>query len=622
MSLISQPSSKKIKSSTQEDVFNYLKESPRGLIFVHGKAGCGKTHVIRKIESYIPDCLILTPTNLAASLYRQARTIHSYFYGILDNIENKYQDPNNLSKSTCEALLPRFCNIKLLIIDEISMVRADLLEMINQIFQKSFGNRLPFGGITTVLVGDMFQLPPIITDEAVLEYLKEEYGGIYFFNSHVIQKEIHNLKLFELNHSYRHENDPDFANLLDSFRFPMSAEEKISVLNSLNSRVTEVVPENAIYIATSNEEVRQVNSKKLSELPGENTIIDAEYSILDKSGSNHITFRHSEFPIKQDIMPIVIPTPYESQLQFKRGARVMFTKNSRRYGYLNGEFGTVIDFKGPIDVFNPKECYFVIEKEVTGERVLCPNPNDKYYVKQITDYRYDVVYDRLEHKLIRKTPFIQRTQQYPIKLAYAFTIHKAQGQTYDKVVVDLKSHVFAPGQLYVALSRAKSLQGLFLTKAITYSDIITDESIFDFLDTIRGNSQANRFSITNSHLPYKHLYYSNILCDDFMNFVKTKEDNASNRDYLLFVLGIYRSLMVMKEFEKALQEQLKIIGLITSTHGTEEDFDKLLKSIGNTVTESECQANLKSIFEIYQNLIKQRRKQYSYDNKVLTFKLV
>ena len=169
---------------------NFLRGIPSGITFVHGKAGCGKTYLINRLVSQIAGCQVLTPTNLAASLYRGARTIHSYFYGALDNLDEGYQDPANLDSSKVFKVGSSLKAIRMLVIDEISMVRSDLFEMMNQICQRALNNNLPFGGIPLVVVGDLFQLPPIVSDDAVLEYLNNEYGGVYFFNSHVIQQEI------------------------------------------------------------------------------------------------------------------------------------------------------------------------------------------------------------------------------------------------------------------------------------------------------------------------------------------------------------------------------------------------------------------------------------------------
>lgn len=422
------------KCSTQEEVYNYLTGSPSGITFVHGKAGCGKTYLINRITQKVQGCQVLVPTNLAASLYKGARTMHSFFYGAFDNLDEGYQNPENITSGKVASIRHSLVGVKLLVIDEISMVRADLFEMMNQICQKALENTLPFGGIAVVLVGDLFQLPPIVSDDAVYEYLKREYGGIYFFNSHIIQKELDNIKLFELAKSYRQQNDSEFVKILDEFRKPMSEKRKVQVINEINRRVVDDkdLPKDAVYIASSNEEVRNVNTKKLEELPGVKTTIDAEYVIRKRNSDETVTLKHSELPSKEDIREIIVPSAYDSQLIFKIGARVVLTKSSKRMGYINGDFGTILDFNGD---------YFTILLDKNKMSIMCPNPNDRYKASQKTEYRYEMIYDEQKHKLVRKTPFVQRTNQFPIKLAYAFTIHKAQGQTYNQVIIDLKVHI-------------------------------------------------------------------------------------------------------------------------------------------------------------------------------------
>ena len=595
------------KGCTQEDALKYLQDSPKGVTFIHGKAGCGKTYLIKKVESSVGGCQVLAPTNLAASLYKNGRTLHSFFYGGFDDLDEGFQDPNNLTNERCAALAPRINQLRMLVIDEISMVRADTFEMMNQICQRCKRNTLPFGGIPIIVVGDMFQLPPIVSDEAVLAYLKKEYGGIYFFNSHVIQKELRSIRLFELTKSFRQQNDPGYVKILDAFRMPMNADEKIKVLGALNSRVTNQVPKDAIYVASSNEEVRQVNKKRLSELKGNETTLDATYQIQKKDGTGHVTLKHCELPANEDICQIVLPSQYDSQLQFKKGARVMFCKNSKYAGYVNGDFGTITDFNGT---------YFTIVKENTNQTVLCPHPNDRYKSSQMNEYRYQMEYDAAKHKLVRKTPYIQRTTQFPIKLAYAFTIHKAQGQTYEKVILDLNSHIFAPGQLYVALSRVKSLDGLYLTKPVTYSDIITDTSIFDFLNTLRSyNNQVEteNIEVINSSA------IQNPICDTLADTIRDKEENNSNKDYMLYILGIYKLLVSYRQYEQALLELQKIVEQITETYQVK--IDRRIQAIQTAPSQDSCLNALKTVSEVYEEALRHPQKQYKADNRVVTFKL-
>lgn len=593
---------------TQEDVYKYLTDCPSGITFIHGKAGCGKTYLINRVERSVSGCQVLVPTNLAASLYRDASTIHSFFYGALDDLDEGYNDPQNLTAAKTDSFRMKLNGVRMIIIDEISMVRSDLFEMMNQICQMALGNRKPFGGISIVVVGDMFQLPPVVSDDAILEYLKKEYGGIYFFNSHVIQKELKHIKFFELTKSYRQANDPSFVKILDAFREPMSSGKKVEIINLLNGRVTQNLPLDAVYVASSNEEVRQVNSRKLNELNGSITSLDAEYTIRTKDGRESVVLKHSQLPSDKDICEIIVPSAYDAQLQFKRGARVMFTKSSKYWGFVNGDFGTVTDFNGE---------YFTVKLENSGSEVLCPNPNDKYKAGLMVDYRYEMTYDDRKHKLVRKTPYIQKTVQFPIKLAYAFTIHKAQGQTYNKVILDLNSHIFSPGQLYVALSRAKSLNGLYLTKPVTYSDIISDNSIFEFLNRLRENN-----GLTQSYTTTKQTkVINNPFCDNFMSFVRMNEKSKSSKEYLLHTLDCFKSLVCDHEYEKAYWELQKVTNLILSTYQTEMHLELINRISQKDYTEKGCMFSLNAIFEIYTDVVKLPLKQYQSENRTITFKL-
>lgn len=599
-------------SSSQKEVLDYLIKIPGGITFVHGKAGSGKTYLINRLSKQIKGCKVLTPTNLAASLYgNRGQTIHSFFWKGLDKLEEGINNPLNITDTKALGVAQDLQGIKMLVIDEVSMVRADLFEMMNQLCQKAKESYEPFGGIPLVIVGDLFQLPPIVSDEAIYKYLIKEYGGIYFFDSHVIKNNLSDIKLFELEQSFRQQNDPHFTSLLDNFRSPMTDEEKVKLLEEFNKRVTDQLPEDAVYIASSNKEVSEINARKLDALPGKASSIEAKYKIRLKDNSGHLDLAHTNLPIEEDIEDIVVPSAYDGVLSFKTGARVMLTKNAKVDGlrhYCNGDFGIIEDFDGTT---------FKIKLD-NGQDILCPHPRDRYKDSQTRDYRYEYAYDESTHSFKKKSPFIQRTDQYPIKLAYAFTIHKSQGQTFKKVILDLNSHIFAPGQLYVALSRAKSLDSLFLTKKIIYSDIISDESIFIFLNEIRkanGGKPLKKEKETSDFIPSHKIH--NPRCDDFISFVMIKEYNVTTKDFICNSLEGFKAVFALSEYELALQELIKIIDLVNDTYITDK-YDSLIKTIhSKNPTSEDCKYNLNAIFEIYTDVVNSPRQQISIDNKYL-----
>ena len=597
-------------ASTQQDVLDYLSKNPGGITFVHGKAGCGKTYLINQIESSNRGCQVLTPTNLAASLYKRARTLHSFFWKGFDDLDEGFQNTANITPAKASNMSYELSKVTMLVFDEISMVRSDTFEMMNQICQKAKSNNLPFGGIPVVVVGDLFQLPPVVSDEAIHNYLINEYGGIYFFDSHVIQNNLDKVRLFELTKSYRQKNDPEFVKLLDAFRVPLSPEKKVELLESLNSRVSSDLPEDAIYIASSNDEVSSINAEKLDALAGKLQSHEALYRIKLKNSDSHVDLRQSELPSDKDIEQIVIPSQYDGVLTFKIGARVMLTKNckvNRQRYYTNGDFGTIEAFNGN---------YFTISLD-KGTTVMCPCPEDRYSESQTREYRYEFIYDSQSHKITRKKPFIQRTDQFPLKLAYAFTIHKSQGQTYEKVILDLNSHIFAPGQLYVALSRAKSLGGLYLTKKITYSDIISDDSIFLFLNKVRLANGAKATSPATQSPAAPKRAIDNPRCDDFISFVKLNEQSDSIKDFLCHTLDSYKSVFALGQNDLAMEELIKVIDLINGTYRTDHYDDMILVMRSKQSTSEDCSYNLNAIFEIYTDVIKSPRQQLSSDNKYL-----
>lgn len=210
-------------TAEQQKIADEMCEDLKPITFIQGKAGTGKSYLIKELVNILGIDEILCPTNLAKQVYEKdynvsARTIHSFFFREFDDIDEGFQNPNEYNQVKNEYFISEIQEKNIIVIDEVSMVRSDLLEMIHKILSTAMGNDLPFGGIKIILVGDLFQLPPVVESEETLKYLKNEYGGVYFFDSHVIQENLSQIKFYELNESVRHQDDSDWVKMLDMLR--------------------------------------------------------------------------------------------------------------------------------------------------------------------------------------------------------------------------------------------------------------------------------------------------------------------------------------------------------------------------------------------------------------------
>ncbi|MGI6225580.1 MAG: AAA family ATPase [Peptococcales bacterium] len=415
--------------------------------FLTGKAGTGKSTFLKHIvETVSKNFVVVAPTGIAA-VNVGGVTIHSFFQFPLrpllpDDEGIKVFWKNSEKRKVISAM-------DTLIIDEISMVRADLIDGIDSSLRKNGGNpNLPFGGKQVVLVGDIFQLGPVtIKKTGEQQIISEIYGSSYFYRAKVFER----IKLFtvELQKVYR-QNDPVFINLLDKVRIKNTNQSDIDKFNSRVFPETELRKKDfAITLTTRNDLADAVNSSKLSEL----TTTPEKYT-AEVSGE----FEESKYPT-------------EPELTLKEGAQVIFIKNDTEKRWVNGTIGQV--------------------SELTPQTIKVKLKNGSVYsVEQRTWENIKYQYNKEKKKIEQEV--IGTFKQYPLKLAWAITIHKSQGLTFDRVVLDFGDGTFASGQAYVALSRATSFDGLFLKQKIHNTDIFVDEEIKDFAKSFNDETIINQ----------------------------------------------------------------------------------------------------------------------------------
>ena len=414
----------------------------RQSVFLTGKAGTGKSTFLKYICAHTKKkYVVLAPTGIAA-INAGGVTLHSFF-----KLPFRPMLPDDPDLSLKNSRIFDFfkytkekrkiiTEVELIIIDEISMVRADIIDCVDRILRVFSGNmRLPFGGKQLLFVGDVFQLEPVVPSDQK-EILSLFYQSPFFFSARVFQS-IH-LVPIELQKVYR-QSDPVFINILDHIR--SNAVRKMD-LDVLNARFfPSFVPRNEemyITLATRRDQVDYINEKKLAELEGE------EYISYGK--------------IEGDFPESSLPT--QLNLSIKEHAQVIFIDNDRERRWVNGTIGMIsgIDPGGNV--------YVMLE-------------NGKEYLVESTSWRnYKYKYNEKEKRI--EEEIVGTFEQLPIRLAWAITVHKSQGLTFSRVVVDLTGGVFAGGQTYVALSRCTSLEGIVLKCKISPRDIFVKKEIVDF----------------------------------------------------------------------------------------------------------------------------------------------
>ena len=417
-------------------------------LFLTGKAGTGKSTFLRYIaENTKKKHVVLAPTGIAA-INAGGATLHSFFklpfHPLLPN-DTQYNARNIRGTMKYNQEKRKLLQeLELIIIDEISMVRADIIDFIDKILRIYCRNmREPFGGKQILLVGDIFQLEPVVKDEE-RQLLQPFYPNSFFFSAHVF-REIQ-LVSIELKKVYR-QTDEHFIHLLDKIR---KSETTVSDLYTLNQRVGREIDTSgmSITLSTRRDTVDYINQQKLEELPDETVMFEGVVT--------------GEFPENS------LPTPKE--LELKCGAQILFIRNDKEHRWVNGTLGIIIGF----DINEGRENIYVHtddEEDVIVEREVWSN----------VKYSFNEQEKKIEeHEIGTYT-------QFPLRLAWAITVHKSQGLTFKHVKIDFTGGAFAGGQTYVALSRCTSLEGISLKEPLRRSDIFVRPEVVQFSHQYNDN---------------------------------------------------------------------------------------------------------------------------------------
>ena len=425
-----------------ELALNFIEKTDRNL-FITGKAGTGKTTFLHQIKNEsLKRMVIVAPTGVAA-INAKGVTIHSFFqmpFGpILPNQTQNNQQQRRFSKTKIDIIK----SLDLVIIDEISMVRADLLDGIDQVMRRYKNRNKVFGGAQVLMVGDLQQLAPVVKPNE-WSLLKNYYETVYFFSSKAYQEA--NVVSIELKHIYRQKNE-DFIQVLNEIRNDNLSEASAKILNQrYQPNFSPTKDDGYITLTTHNKRANLINDSELNKLKNRSSFFEA-----DVTGK----FNENAFP-------------NDEKLELKVGAQVMFIKNdsSPEKKYFNGKIGIITD----------------ISRETVT--VQCPNEIDEIVTER--EMWDNINYSINDETKELKEEIIGSFKQIPLRLAWAITIHKSQGLTFEKAIIDAEAS-FAHGQTYVALSRCTSLDGLVLKTPITSNAIINDQTVSVFNESVEEN---------------------------------------------------------------------------------------------------------------------------------------
>lgn len=428
-------------------------EKTSGNVFVTGKAGTGKSTLLEYFRHITKKkIVVLAPTGVAA-INVKGQTIHSFFRFkpdiTLRKVKRKYgkDDKDNVYKK-----------LGAIVIDEISMVRADLLDCVDKFLRLNGKNKnMPFGGAQMIFIGDLYQLPPVVMSNEK-EIFKKEYNSEYFFDAKVFNNGEFSMEFIELEKIYR-QKDQKFINLLNAIRNNSITEQELDIINARYQPNFQNKPDDFFICLTPTNKASQIiNEQKLSEL--KEKLYDCKGAVMGDFNKGHL--------------------PTEVDLRVKAGAQIMLLNNDSAKRWVNGTIGKIVEIKK-----DPETGLNVIfAKLANGE------------TEGILPHTWEIFNFSLDKNSgLINSEVVGSFTQYPLKLAWSVTIHKSQGKTFDRVVIDIGRGTFTHGQMYVALSRCTALEGIVLKKKITKKNIWMDWRVVKFVTQYQYGISENNLSL-------------------------------------------------------------------------------------------------------------------------------